>query len=266
MDTDMGFEDSCVVDSSLSEALTTNYCVQIPVNIDADSNIYNVKNIGDSVLEGEPLLIFQDAFDEKEANELLKSITADNKEELSDLGRKQIRAKCTGVVRDIKIYRTVEMDRLSSTLKSFVNKCDRNINRLKKVMRDNKIDKEYTLPSTEKLPAEGKLKQVNGVLIEFYIEVADKFGIGDKLVFNQALKGVNSYIIPRGKEAYSEYRPEEHINAFLTNSGVMGRMVPSAYLQGLLNKLLVELTRQCQEELGIKPRMIQDMLDNGFNK
>ena len=86
------------------------------------------------------------------------------------------------------------------------------------------------------------------------------------MVFNQALKGVNSYIIPRGKEAYSEYRPEEHINAFLTNSGVMGRMVPSAYLQGLLNKLLVELTRQCQEELGIKPRMIQDMLDNGFNK
>ena len=266
MDTDMGFEDSCVVDSSLSEALTTNYCVQIPVNIDADSNIYNVKNIGDSVLEGEPLLIFQDAFDEKEANELLKSITADNKEELSDLGRKQIRAKCTGIVRDIKIYRTVEMDRLSSTVKSFVNKYDRNINRLKKVMRDNKIDKEYTLPATEKLPAEGKLKQVNGVLIEFYIEVSDKFGIGDKLVFNQALKGVNSYIIPRGKEAYSEYRPEEHINAFLTNSGVMGRMVPSAYLQGLLNKLLVELSRQCQEELGIKPRMMQDMLDNGLNK
>ena len=40
----------------------------------------------------------------------------------------------------------------------------------------------------------------------------------------------------------------------------MGRMVPSAMLQGLMNKLLIETARQCQEDLGIKPRMLNEIL------
>lgn len=264
MNTDLGFEDSCVVDSSISDALESIIAVQKDVDLEANSNVYNMVEVGDPVEEGDPLLIYQDAFDEKEANELLKAVTDDNKEELSDLGRKQVRAKVTGIIRDIKIYRTIDTEDMSDSLQKIVKKYDSKINKLKKVMRDNGIDKEYTLEPTYKLPQEGKLKNLEGVRIEFYIEVHDKFGIGDKLVFSQALKGVNSYIIPKGLEAHSEYRPEENINAFLTISGVMGRMVPSAQLQGYMNKLIIELTRQCQEELGIKPRMFQDILKTGI--
>jgi hypothetical protein len=39
-------------------------------------------------------------------------------------------------------------------------------------------------------------------------------------------------------------------------------MVPSCYLLGFTNKLLVELTRQCQEELGIKWRPIQEIMED----
>ncbi len=127
-------------------------------------------------------------------------------------------------------------------------------------MKQNGIEKQHELEATYKLPAEGRLKNLDGVRFEFYIEVDDKFGVGDKLVFSQALKGVNSYIIPKGDEAFSDYRPEEYVNAFLTISGVMGRMVSSAMLQGLMNKLLIETSRQCQEDLGIKSRMLNEIL------
>lgn len=260
MNTDLGYEDSCVVDNSISEALESKVDVQKDVSLDKNSNVYNMVSVGDFVQEGDPLLIFQDAFDEKEANELLKNITDDNAEGLSDLGRKPVRAKMTGQITNIKIYRTCDDEELSPTLLKIVKAYDAKINKLKKVMRSNGVDKEYTLEATSKLPAEGKLKHLDGVRIEFYIEVNDKFGIGDKLVFSQALKGVNSYIIPKGEEAFSDYRKDEYVNAFLTISGVMGRMVPSSMLQGLMNKLLIETARQCQEDLGIKPRMLNEIL------
>ena len=258
MNTDMGYEDSCVVDDSVSEALASEYCVCKDIDLPANANVYNMVKVGDEVEEGQPLLVFQESFDEKEANELLLSLSLDN-EELSDLGRKQVRSKITGKIQDIKIFRTVDTEKLSPTLSKVVKDYESNINKLKNVMAKNKIDKEYTLEPTYKLPQEGKLKNVEGIRIEFFIKIRDKFGIGDKLVFSQALKGVNSYIIPKGKEAYTDFRPTEHVNAFLTISGVMGRMVGSTPLQGLGNKLMIELARKCQETLGIKWKTLQEI-------
>ena len=258
MNTDMGYEDSCVVDDSVSEALASEYCVCKDIDLPANANIYNMVKVGQEIEEGEPLLVFQESFDEKEANELLLSLSLDN-EELSDLGRKQVRSKITGKVQDIKIFRTVDIEKLSPTLSKMVKEYEGNINKLKNVLAKNKIDEEYTLEPTYKLPQEGKLKNLDGIRIEFYIKIKDKFGIGDKLVFSQALKGVNSYIIPKGKEAYTDFRPNEHVNAFLTISGVMGRMVGSTPLQGLGNKLMIELARKCQDILGIKWKPLQDI-------
>ena len=261
MDTDLGYEDSCVVDNTISEALTTNFLVQKDVSLERNTNVYNMVKIGDHVEEGDSLMVYQNAFDEKEANELLASLSKDN-DALSDLGRRPIHAKSTGVIQDIKVYRTCELDVLSPTLQEVCKKYDARINKYKAVMRKYKIDKEYILESTGKLAMEGKLKATEGVKIEFYIKVTDKFGIGDKLVFSQALKGVNSSIVPIGEEAYTDFRPNEHINAFLTVDGVMARMVTSANSTGLLNKVLIELTRQCQEDLGIKWRPIQEILQD----
>lgn len=262
METDLGYEDSCVVDHTISEAMMSEVVVMKDISLTKNTNVYNVLKVGTIVQEGDPLLIFQDAFDEKEANELLQSLAQDN-EMLSDLGRKQVHAKVSGVIQDMKIYRTCDIDALSPTLKKVCKDYDASINKYKNVMSKYKIDKQYTLESTDKLAAEGKLKGLDGVRIEFYIKVDDKFGIGDKLVFGQALKGVNSYIIPKGQESRSAHRPEEHVNAFLTIGGVMGRMVSSSQSIGLMNKILIELARQSQEDLGIKWRPIQDiLLDN----
>ena len=205
--------------------------------------------------------------DEKEANELLLSLSSDDEQEaLSDLGRKQTRAKNTGIIQDIKIFRTCDIDKLSPTLQKIVKEYESKINKLKRVMVKNDIDKQYILEPTYKLANEGKLKNLDGVRFEFYIKVLDKFGIGDKLVFDQALKGVNSYVIEKGQEPYTDYRPNESVNAFLALTGVMARMVSSSLTMGLLTKLMVEITRKCQEDLGIKWRPVQEIITEGLDE
>ena len=86
----------------------------------------------------------------------------------------------------------------------------------------------------------------------FYIKCTDKMGVGDKLVYNTAIKGVVKDIIPSGKEPYSEYRKDEHVDALLTTSAVNARMVGSILTGGALTKVIVELTRQCKDILGIE--------------
>ena len=259
MNSDMGYEDSCVVDQYVSEALSTELCFLKDVNLDKNSNVYNLVEPGQHVQADEPLLVFQDAFDEKEANELLRNISVDQ-EELSDIGRRQIRSKVAGVVQDVKIYRTVDLDELSPTLKKICKDYEKRISKFKSVMKKYEIDREYTLEPTEKLPAKGKTKGLSGVRIEIYVKTEDTFGSGDKLVFYQALKGVCSHVIGKDEVPYTDFRPNESVNSFLSLMGVFSRMVPSAFNFGLLTKLMVELTRQCQEELGIKWRPIQDIM------
>lgn len=264
LNTAMGFEDSTFLDNYLATALATELVVCKEVSLASTANIYTMVKPGDPIEEGESLLIFSDSFEDEDANALLRNISKENPI-ISDVGRKQVHAKVSGKIQDIKIYRTVELDKLSPTLQDIVKKYEAKTNKLKKVMKSHKIDKEYELASTDKLPMEGKLKNVEGILIEFYIMTLDKFGAGDKMVFSNGLKGVSSGVIPKGKESHSEYRPNEFVSAFLTSTGLAGRMVVSGLLTGYINKGLIELTRQCQEDLGIKWRPIQDIMTEGLD-
>ena len=86
----------------------------------------------------------------------------------------------------------------------------------------------------------------------FYIKCEDKMGVGDKLTYNTAIKGVVKDIMPKGKEPYTDFRPDEPIDALLTSASVNARMTASIISSGSLNKVLMELSRQCKEKLGIK--------------
>ena len=75
---------------------------------------------------------------------------------------------------------------------------------------------------------------------------------GDKLIYNTAIKGTVHDIIPPGQDPYTEFRPNEPIDAFLATASVNARMVPSAISCGIMNKIIIELTTQCKDILGIK--------------
>jgi hypothetical protein len=264
MTTDEAFNDSTVITESLSDSMSSDYCIEKARYLPKDTNLYHIVQKGMPIQEGEPLLIFQNAFEEKDANILLKAITDDDVEAVSDLGRIHVRSKLTGVVQDIKIFRTCELDELSPSLRKLVTSYENRIKKEKTELKktgvqnvDGLLDPDY------KLEAQGKLKDcLDGVKIFIYIKCHDNMGVGDKLVFSTALKGVIKTVIPKGEEPYTDFRPDEKIEALLTTAGVNARMVGSIILNGLINKILIETDRKCKENLGIKWKNLYEIEEN----
>lgn len=259
MNTDEGFEDSAIISDWLSDAMTSEVVVKKEIVLPKNTNIYNMAKKGQPIQEGDPLLIFQNAFEEEDANLLLKNIT-DDEDSISELGRIHVKSKITGKIQDIQIYRTVELGELSDSLKKEVVSYEKNIKGLKSVMNKNNIDQTSTLEPDYKLDPTGKLKNAqDSVLIEFYLKYEDKMGVGDKLVYYSALKGVVKDIFPKGKEPYTDFRPDEKIHSLLAISSVNARMVGSVILVGAINKVLIELDRKVKEIMGVKWKNLDEM-------
>ena len=153
---------------------------------------------GQVIEEGDPLMIIQDSFDDEDANVLLKNLAA-TEDEITDLGRKKIKSKITGIVQDIVIYRTVEIDELSPTLKKIVKDYEKGISDTRKKLKQYGIKDDSSLEADYKLEPTGKLKNAaDGVYMEIYLKYEDKMSVGDKLIYYSALKGVVKDIFPEG--------------------------------------------------------------------
>lgn len=251
LNTDEGYEDSAIISQDLANDLTHSVVLKVEKIFSKDTNIYNLVKVGQEIEEGDSLLTIQTPFDEEDMNTLLKKLSADE-EDVTNLGRIPIKSKVTGIVQDIVMYRTVEKDELSESLRKAFNAYEKNISEKRKVMKKYGID-DSSLPADYKLPATGKLKNAeDGVLIEFYLRYEDMMSVGDKLIYYSALKGVIKDIFPEGMEPRSEFRPDEKIHSLLAVGSVNGRMVTSILINGAINKYLIELSRKCKEIAGMK--------------
>lgn len=252
MSTDEGFEDSTSISHNLSESLASEIVTMRDTPpLPRSTNIYNIVKVGQPIQEGEPLIIYQNAFDEEDANLLLKSIT--DEDIVSDLGRIRIKSKYTGVVQDIKIYRTCEIDIMSESMQKIVKEYEKGIKATKAMYKkygipgSNRLDPDYVMPET------GKLKNCHdGIVIEFYIKYNDKMSVGDKLVCQSANKGVVKDIFPEGLEPFTESDPDNKIDALFACRSFNARMVTSVFKSGAINKVLIELDKQVKDIMGLK--------------
>lgn len=252
LNTDEGYEDSAIISQELADDLTHSVVLKVDKVFSKDTNIYNLVKVGQEIEEGDNLLIIQTAYDEDDTNVLLKKLASASEEDITDLGRQPIKSKVTGVIQDIVMYRTVELDELSESLRKAFVAYEKNIAERRKIMKKYGIDTS-SLPADYKLPATGKLKNAeDGVLIEFYLRYEDKMSVGDKLIYYSALKGVIKDIFPEGKEPTSSFRPDEKIHSLLAVGSVNGRMVTSILINGGINKYLIELSRKCKQIAGMK--------------
>lgn len=250
INTDEGFEDSAAITESFARKLGSDVIMNIDSKIDKGSNIFIYKEIGDPVMEGDTLFATQSDFNDDVVNTLLKNLTADE-DQISELGRKPVKSKYTGTVANIEIYRTCELDEMSESLRKFVTKHENKTRRLKSIYNKYGIDT-ATLPPTEKVPEVGKTKNLDkGVMINYYIKYNDSMSVGDKIVFYSANKGIIKYLIPEDVEPYTEFRPDEHVDSFMSLSSISGRMTASIALYAATSKLMIELDRSVKDIAGI---------------
>ena len=252
MDTDEGFEDSAIVSEALSKAMTSNIIKKKEINIPKSTNVYNLIKPGTPVEEGDTLMIMQSAFDDDDANILLKNL-AGTDEEISDLGRIPIKSSVTGWIQDIEVTRTVELEELSESLQKICKQYESKIKKRKSIAKKYGVPDADRLGADYKLEATGRMKNAaDGVLITIYMGYEDKYSIGDKLVYWSANKGVCKDIFPLGEEPYSLDRPNEKLHALVSIASANGRMVTSIQNIGIINRLLIEASRKAKDICGIE--------------
>lgn len=261
--TEDGYEDSGVCSDWLSEAMSSDIVVMKPISLPASTNVLQIAKVGQEVHEGEPILIFQNAYDEEDANLLLKQLSADE-DTVSEIGRNTVKAKVTGVIQDIKIYRTVEMEELSESLKKIVSAKESEIKKLKKIADTS--ENEVKFDPVGKLANNGKLKKVDGVLIEIYIKYHDKLKAGDKCVCYLANKQVIMDTYKDSEAPYTDFRKGENIDLISSCSSLDGRMLTSIQKTGAINKCMVELSRKVDEIMGIKWKTLHEMYYNNMSE
>ena len=248
LNTDEGFEDAGIISASMAKKLATRVDIKFDTVINKDSRLFSIVKVGDHVEASDDLIIWEDAFDDQDAEEVMAAITGP---EFSDIGKKKLKSEVTGTVTDIKIFRTVELDELSPSLKKLVSEYEKPLKEEEKLLKDNDLSVSK-VAAHYKLNPTGKMKRAQeAILIEIYVEYLDTVGVGDKIVYNSANKAVEKGIFPEGLEPYTEFRPNEKIDAFIADSSISKRLVTSSMVYGGLQKLMIELDRSVKDIMSI---------------
>lgn len=249
------FEDSKMITTKLSKRMTADMIMNKHVLLGPHSNVSFIIKKGDKISVGEPLIIYEQSNAEEAVNQLLKNIGDDLKEDIKSLGKTSLKSKYTGVVEDIRIYSTFELDELSPSLKKIVGEYWKEISNKKKLVKAYNITEPedsgntfYLNDGVTKADDKGRVKgykvESGAVIIEFYIKFSDPVGVGDKLCDFAALKGVTCAVIPEGEEPYTVNEPDEEISTLLAPTSVCARMTPSIIQTMFTNKLIIELKKK----------------------
>lgn len=254
----MTFEDSSYISKKVSRDMASEIVMPKQAVLGPNTNIDYIVKVGDRVQSGDELIRFEKSFNDDSINSLLFNIGDDMKEEIAMAGRDKVKSKYTGIIEDIKVFSTVDLDELSPSLRKLVSSYYTKVKDKRKLLDkydpDNnglvKCNMLFNEPTGKVETNNGKFRGAivnDGVLIEISIKVHDELGVGDKLVFFSALKSIVGTVIEEGQEAYTLYRPEEKIGAVLSCNSLISRGVTSCPLLMISNKLLVELSRKLKE-------------------
>ena len=244
------FEDATYVTDALCEKMSSRITVEKVVHLSRFSNIKYIAKKGQKISANEAILYFDDTEDEF-SSQMLAQLAAEagDDDEISATSA-PVFSKVSGVIKDIKIYYTCETDMMTPSLKKVVDDYNKEINKRHKVISkymDPRDSNSIIPPATVSEPdmagrVKGK-KMPKEVMIEFFIEYIDKYSTGDKISHQYALKGVNSFVIPKGQEGFTLFNPERKIDAYLSTIGLFKRMVLSLEKSGSLTKILIEKKR-----------------------
>ena len=253
------YQDGGMCTEKLSKQMGADLVFCQSVVIGMNSNIEYMAKIGDHVEIGDSLVQFDTSFNESELNKFLASLSDELKEEVNKNSRNNIKATHSGVIEDIKMYSTIDLEDMSPTLRDVVGKYYKRIKDRKSMLEKYDTDKDGVVKcgilfteTTDKV--EGNAYNIikgnkveDGVLVEFYIKHLDLLGVGDKTVLFTANKTVVSEYIPKGYEPYSADRPEEEVSVLMGESAILKRMTSSVLNVVAANKVIVELKRKLKE-------------------
>ena len=246
------YEDSSLITSSMSKKMASKITMKKPVSIGKKANVQFLVQEGQKIKTGQPLVIFEPEFGESEVNELLAKVGDEFSQDIEELTNKMVKSKYTGRVAKINVYYNRPLEEFSPSVRKIIEdykaRYDRKTKAIEKVSKSiHNKSLSLDVPTTEMINSD-KIhgEEVDGLLLEIFVEYNDELSVGDKISFYTALKTVISDVIPSDKHPYSDNKDEE-IEAILSPLSIVSRMVPDVYQMMLGNKVLIELKRKIKD-------------------
>jgi hypothetical protein len=176
-----------MISDSLTKSMATLITMKKDITLNPGATVSLIAKKGQKVKSGQPLIIFENAFDDSSINDILSKIGDEFNKDIQELTNKVVKSKYTGTIVDIKIYYNRPIEEFSPSLQKIIKSYIRTgKNKLKKIndVRSNvdQLSLNVNIPTIEQVESEKISGQpVDGVLIEFYIEYEDELGVGDKI-------------------------------------------------------------------------------------
>lgn len=248
---DFTLEDSSLITESLSEAMATKITMKKTLLLDKNATLSFVAKENSIINTNDPLAIYENSFNDDSISDVLNKIGSEFANNIAELSKNTLKSKYTGKVAKVNMYYTLDIEEYSPSIQKILKEYIANGKARKKVMEEIKGNGFDTInaPVIDK-QVDKKIRGEeigDGLLIEFFIEYDDKLSIGDKIIFGTALKTIVSTELEKGEEPYSDFRPEENIDAILSPLSINSRMTLDIFIDGGVNKCLVELKRKCKE-------------------
>lgn len=245
---DSTYEDSCIVSHSLSSDMSSFITMKKEITLGTNANVDFLVKKGDTVKSGDPIVIFENAFEDSSINDLLNSLGDEFSEVISDLSKNRLASKYTGRIVDVQIYYNRDLEEFSPSLQKIIKDYIKTNKSKRKAISDNIQSLDH---SSIKLPILDKQEGnriggsvVDGIKIEVYIEYEDQLARGDKIAFYTATKAVISLVTKEGESPFSESDSNEEIQAIVSPLSIVSRMCVDIYNALFLNKFLVYLKKK----------------------
>lgn len=171
----------------MAKGESTKVTMMKDVTLDTTANISFIVKKNQSIKTGDPLIIFEDGYDDPSVSAALDQLGDKFNEKIAEIAQKTIQSHYTGKIVDIKIYRNRDIKDFSKSGQRILNKYNSSYSTKEKIIKENmKNSKEHiynsNIPELNKIDSDKiKGKDVNGMYIEFYIEYEDTLSVGDKI-------------------------------------------------------------------------------------
>lgn len=188
------YQDATMITHKLSEDAATEMCFEKKVVVGKNANVEYMVKVGDTISVGESLITFDTSYEDTDLNALLANLGEEDKESVKANSRNDVPSKYSGVIEEIRLYSTVDLDELSPSLKKIVG------DYYKKIKKRNALLTQYDPESANSIMKCGMLctettkkvspnkfgtikgeKAEDSVVIEFYIKHSEPLEIGSKL-------------------------------------------------------------------------------------
>lgn len=225
------FEDSSAVSSKFAKRLSTTVLEERVFTLDFKQNITQVLPIGSEVNPQDVLFI---ALDETDGGDNLSEQTLTMLQQLSSLAP---RAKVKGVIDRLEVKYNGEVNDMSPSLKKLVTEINKQTYKRTKgtdyESKDNKVSIEYR--------SGGANLQLDTLELKVFIKMDLGLGIGDKLVFGNQMKSVIGEVY---SGTITSAESGEEIDAQFSMTGILNRIVHSAFVMGTSSRLIRHVNKQ----------------------